>query len=473
MADRKLSDSAGLATAGVGYLSTLGLPFAADLKDIQRTFRSIALVTHPDKQDADSSEAKSLTNRFQAAATAYQVLQDESSRRAYMAMYRIRCYLFQQPHSAGLPLAPFYAFHIHKKDGKGIAQQRLLTLDLIAGTLQNWKKDAPHRCIPINHIKEVRVTGPCSFTLCFAGQKASDKREYKLSTESASICELYMSVLRAIVEKGVQLPTDDASFPPPSLRKGYVEKAGRGGDWTRRWLILGASNLLIFRDASCEKMVNAIPLDATVSAVQAAGDGSWSMQAAGRKWSFRNTQARIASAWVAAVLGALQKPAPTYCWLLPEIPSAGREEAASTIDRLRGPSLIHTDEDLREMSRNHDEDSPVLLDPTLEAAAEAEEASGARGVLARPLGYEQELDSARQPSADAQSTARGGKEKEGGGMPSARQSVFGRVFSLFHREAGTTASGATASEVARDAETFGRAVAGQLGQGNTMVRNFL
>lgn len=84
------------------------------------------------------------------------------------------------------------------------------------------------------------------------------------SVDSAAQATLYTSVLQAIADGSAAPPTDDAHFPPPSLRKGFAEKGGKGGDWARRWIILGASNLLIFRDSSCEKMVNAVPIDAAV-----------------------------------------------------------------------------------------------------------------------------------------------------------------------------------------------------------------
>ena len=85
-AQRKLSDSAGPAAAGQGYLSTLGVSFEADAENVKKEFRRMSLIYHPDKQAVPDTK---LTDKFQACAIAYQVLQDESSRRAYMNMYRI------------------------------------------------------------------------------------------------------------------------------------------------------------------------------------------------------------------------------------------------------------------------------------------------------------------------------------------------------------------------------------------------
>ena len=90
---------------------------------------------------------------------AYQVLSDKNATKAYWEMYKIRSYLFQHAWQPGMPLMPFYIFHIKKRDERGFQQERLITLDIGEGYMQNWKKDQPHRKIPLNSIKEVRRRG--------------------------------------------------------------------------------------------------------------------------------------------------------------------------------------------------------------------------------------------------------------------------------------------------------------------------
>lgn len=389
--EKRLSDSAALTAAGEGYLATLGLGFRASSKEVIRSYRRSALLLHPDKVGHASP---AVVDKFQALNTAYTVMANEEARAKYMAMYRIRCHLYQQPHIDGNALAPFYVLHVKKPNPVGFMQKRVLTLDLLEGNLQNWKKDEPHRVIPLAHLREVRTTGPTSFTLAFT----SGEREYKLAVDSPAVCELYTSVLRAICAKEVPMPVDDSNFPPPSLRKGFVEKAGKGGDWARRWLILGPANLLIFRDASCAQMVNAVPLDSTACEASLGMDGGWTLVAAGRRWSFRNSKSSIATAWVKAVSGALQQPTASYDWLraLPSLSTAQSDFLASSSadnddscaslprpsasasvasggaveGRARGPSLIHTSHEWSaHLSMGEADDTPLLIDADLEEAA--------------------------------------------------------------------------------------------------------
>ena len=111
-----------------------------------------------------------------------------------------RCYLYQHAHRPGQCLAPYYVLHVKKTDGKGMDQQRVLTLDLLEGVLQNWKKDEPHRCTPLAQIAEVRSTGDTTFTLAFTKSEKSSQsqRDYKLSADSPAQCDAYTSVLRSI-----------------------------------------------------------------------------------------------------------------------------------------------------------------------------------------------------------------------------------------------------------------------------------
>ena len=376
---RKLSDSAGpTEEKAEGYFSTLGLQFGCSIRDVQKAFRTLALQCHPDKAGTD----KVLISRFQSASTAYHVLVNEASHAAYMHMYRIRCHLHQRPHEEGQPLAPFYLLQVTKKDYVGLEHQRVLTLDLLEGHLQNWKKDAPHKQTPLNHITEVKTTGPTSFTISFSGE---GERLYKLSATSPRDAELYVSVLRAIAG-GTRMPTDDANFPPSSIRKGFVEKAGKSGDWARRWLILGSTNILIFRNSDCEKMVNAIPLDGKTCSVKIAADGAWTLTAMGRKWSFRNSKPSIAHAWVNALDKALKAaPEDVENWL---------DQRRSLLERRRrptGPALIRTEDDLKAKNElaSAEGGEQVVEDEQLE-----QQSTGERGSLI-VLDDEEEIEGGR------------------------------------------------------------------------------
>tara|TARA_B110001452_G_scaffold255619_1_gene248229 strand:+ start:357 stop:749 length:393 start_codon:yes stop_codon:yes gene_type:complete len=80
--------------------------------DIQKKYKRLALIYHPDKAGASSENV----DRFQAVTTAYSVLNHDESRAAYWDMYRIRCYLHQGPPTKGQSLAPFYIFPVKKHD---------------------------------------------------------------------------------------------------------------------------------------------------------------------------------------------------------------------------------------------------------------------------------------------------------------------------------------------------------------------
>ena len=133
--------------------------------DVQKTYKKLALQCHPDKVGHDPV----LVDKFQNITTAYQVLSDKNATKAYWDMYKIRSYLFQHAWQPGMPLMPFYIFHIKKRDERGFQQERLITLDIGEGYMQNWKKDQPHRKIPLNAIREVRTGRARRWVGCAAG----------------------------------------------------------------------------------------------------------------------------------------------------------------------------------------------------------------------------------------------------------------------------------------------------------------
>ena len=127
----------------------------ASVADIQKRYKKLALQYHPDKAGASAENI----DRFQEATTAYSVLNSEESRSAYWEMYKLRCYLHQGPaaEDLGQALAPFYVFHVRKQEKTGLYQERMLSLDLVEGCIQNWKKDEAHRQVPLEVVVAVAV----------------------------------------------------------------------------------------------------------------------------------------------------------------------------------------------------------------------------------------------------------------------------------------------------------------------------
>ena len=506
---RRLSDSAGPSSAGEGYLSLLGLTFSADRKEVRRAFQQLALTLHPDKLSDGSLTA---STEFFSISTAYQVLSSDKARAAYMLMYKIRCMLYQVPVRDGCRLAPYYVMHVRKKDTTGFLDpRRVITFDLVEGVLQNWKRDQPHRCTPLERIQSVQATGQTSFTIVF---DEKGPRDYKLSADTTATAEAYISVLRALVERTALRPVDDAYFPPPSLRKGYVEKENKPGEWARRWVILGPSNLLIFHDSACESMVNAIALDGATSSVSIL-DFTWTLQAAGCAWRFRNSKQSIAQTWAKAVEAALAKPAESYAWLRP---SGGDSQSSSSgdVDARRQPCLIRTSDDLLELTRTwEDEDvSTMLLDEKLEADERASRNSNQGDGSRQLLDDEAEIDVGR-PSASAGVPApteapdvsdsypptprstrrssiaeglskmflsiwpRGSPQGHGAPSPSSAETPDGGDMGATPNSGteGTDPDDATMRRIqdanAKETEVIAREIAGQLGKDEGMVRNFL
>jgi len=77
------------------------------------------------------------------------------------------------------------------------------------------------------------------------GDSATTKREIKRDTNSLKL----------------QCVMDDFVLPMQSIKTGPVKKANRTMGWERRYLLLGATQLIIARDKNFERIVNVIPLE--------------------------------------------------------------------------------------------------------------------------------------------------------------------------------------------------------------------
>ena len=461
-----------------GYYAVLGVEFGTPTEQIQKKYKRAAILYHPDKVGDDREKI----DMFQQLTTAYQVLSKPDAVRAYWEMYRMRCYLFQGPHEPGQPLAPFYLLHVKKADKLGVHQERLLTLDVLAGEMTNWKKDQPHRKTSLAEIKAVRPIGSLPETCTsFSLEFADAARNYKLQCESPGQCAAYVSILSAIVDGGSPPQKTDAFFPPRSARKGFVEKKGKGGgDWARRWLLLGAGQLLIFRSMACDALVNAVPLRGHHAACSVAlgADGAWSIKTPDRTWTFRNSKLSIAKEWVKAVQTVLDTMSETTDWL-PGGKAQGSLVSSKVIDAASAAAESARGDDIDE-ELGPPGTKQLLLDASVEAKAEGIAASRAATAPAKPPsladlrggangGGSAGDASARQSTAGGRASMVSGKLKRwsvtagnmfGGG--GGRRSLF----------VPADASAADPSKFTEElAESRGRALAEHLGKG--MVRHHL
>ena len=85
----------------------------------------------------------------------------------------------------------------------------MLSLDLIEGCIQNWKKDEAHRRVPLSEIKGIKATGDASFTILF-----HTLHHYKLQAESPTQQAMLVGILQAASQKDYVPKMDDQFFPP-------------------------------------------------------------------------------------------------------------------------------------------------------------------------------------------------------------------------------------------------------------------
>ena len=352
---------------------------------------------------------------FQQLTTAYQVLSKPDAVRAYWEMYRMRCYLFQGPHEPGQPLAPFYLLHVKKADKLGVHQERLLTLDVLAGEMTNWKKDQPHRKTSLAEIKAVRPVGSLpetctSFVLEF---HSGPQHNYKLQCESPGQCAAYVSILSAIVDGGSPPQKTERTSRrgrrarASSRRRARAAATGRGGG-----LLLGAGQLLIFRSMACDALVNAVPLRGHHAACSVAlgTDGAWSIKTPDRTWTFRNSKLSIAKEWVKAVQTVLDTMSETTDWL-PGGKAQGSLVSSKVIDAASAAAESARGDDIDE------ELGPPGTKSCLDASVEARpRASPRRARRPRRRSRRRSPTSAEEQTAAAApaTRARGSRRRAGG-----------------------------------------------------------
>ena len=226
-------------------------------------------------------------------------------------------------------------------------------------------------------MQEVKESGKEGFVIKFKGGDGSASHDYRLSADTPELCAAYVGILQAITSPSFVPKKDDEFFPPYSTKKGYVEKRGKSGDWQRRWILLGAGQLLIFRAMDCVKLVNAVPLSqAQPQAVLVGSDGAWDIKTSNRTFNLRNSKASIAQEWVRVFNERVQKSreAGIAEWL--GIPGANGVVAAPAPIPFRADDI---DEELgRRLSMQ------LLMDETLEAQEDNDQDSDGEAPSAKP-----------------------------------------------------------------------------------------
>lgn len=135
-----------------GYFATLGITFRSEDDEVNRKYKKLALKMHPDK-----NKAADAVDVFQKITTSYHIVSDPEKRKAYLDLYRLRCFMSQTaPTSSTALLLPHYCFLVEKGKSKmGGKADRLITFDLMERRMSSHKKDTLQKEFDLGDIASV------------------------------------------------------------------------------------------------------------------------------------------------------------------------------------------------------------------------------------------------------------------------------------------------------------------------------
>jgi len=291
-----------------GYFATLGVTFRADENAIAKAYKKLAIKMHPDKNTSPTA-----VDEFQKITTSYHVIMDEQKRKNYLRLFMLRCYMSMEPPHERSGLRPHYAFVVEKsKYAMGQRSDRLITIDLLDLKLQNFKKDTLQKEFHLSKISGVLAGDkPLELTIQF-----KDTHPYYLRTRCQEQYDTLLCVMQRIVacageltDEALGVLCDDADSPPSSVHKSKVIKRAERqmgsalmNDWQPRFMVMGSTQLVIFRDVDLQQLVNIIPLS-MLRFIPDKSDGTC-FQLATSYWksSFRVLTEEVASKWKASLM---------------------------------------------------------------------------------------------------------------------------------------------------------------------------
>jgi hypothetical protein len=202
-------------------------------------------------------------------------------------------------------------------------QERLIIIDLLERKMHSFKKDKEKKEFPLSALADVKAAeGSKAKALELTINFKEKGKAYYIRCRAQEQYETMLVVLRRITgasdvedDAALGLLLDDASSPPSSVHKSKVIKRAEkmGGsfahDWQPRFMVMGTTQLMIFRDVELQHIVNIIPLSLLTLTPDAKDETCFQLSTSFWKASFRVITAEVAVRWKTA-LAELKRPAP-------------------------------------------------------------------------------------------------------------------------------------------------------------------
>ncbi|CEO96019.1 J domain-containing protein [Plasmodiophora brassicae] len=268
----------------VGYFSRLGLEYGAPASSIAKAYRRAALAAHPDHAAADVPDDGRASDVFQELQTARAILSDEDCRAGYERILLLRTLLHQRD-DAHAEIDPWLAYSLVKINRKQKRQVRIVTFDFVTRTVSNWNKDVIRKTFHFEQITDVAEIGTTKFQMTVRVAGTDEEREYLYESQTPRTNAAVCRILRGIRNDDLIISRDDRVVPERSYLKGPVakkkvqesthcngvafadvtratQKTAQGPSlrttWVTRSVMIGASNILVFRDAQFKSLVQCI-----------------------------------------------------------------------------------------------------------------------------------------------------------------------------------------------------------------------
>ena len=297
------------------------------------------------------------------ACAADHVIIDEQKRRNYLRLFMLRCYMSQEPPLPGGALRPHYAFMVEKsKRASGGRTDRLIAIDLLEQKMQNFKKDTLHKEFHLSTLAGVQAGDkPLELSIQF-----KETHPYFIRTRCQEQYDTLFGVLERIVsavatgalsDETLDVLCDDAESPPSSVQKSKVIKRADGSalmnDWQPRFMVMGSTQLLLFRDVDLQQLVNIIPLSLLRFTYDSRDRSCFQLATPYWKASFRVLTEEVAARWKSSL-------EQQRAWIEEHLRRDPSLNAARAHPAGLRPSVIFSEADLASMHTPAARGSPTL-----------------------------------------------------------------------------------------------------------------